>query len=71
MRMLHDRELVFGLGPAGTGKTYLAVAVAVAMLTKGSVDRIISLARRSRRASAWASFPAICAKSRSLSASAL
>ena len=41
MRMLHDRELVFGLGPAGTGKTYLAVAVAVAMLTKGSVDRII------------------------------
>ena len=41
MRMLHDQEMVFGLGPAGTGKTYLAVAVAVAMLTKGSVDRII------------------------------
>ena len=32
---------MFGLGPAGTGKTYLAVAVAVAMLTKGSVDRIV------------------------------
>jgi phosphate starvation-inducible PhoH-like protein len=41
MRMLHEREMVFGLGPAGTGKTYLAVAVAVAMLTKGAVDRII------------------------------
>ena len=41
MRMLHERELVFGLGPAGTGKTYLAVAVAVAMLTKGAVDRIV------------------------------
>ena len=41
IRQLHDRELVFGVGPAGTGKTYLAVAVAVAMLTKGSVDRII------------------------------
>jgi phosphate starvation-inducible PhoH-like protein len=41
MRLLHERELVFGLGPAGTGKTYLAVAVAVAMLTRGSVDRII------------------------------
>jgi phosphate starvation-inducible PhoH-like protein len=41
MRMLHDQELVFGLGPAGTGKTYLAVAVAVAMLTRGSVDRIV------------------------------
>jgi phosphate starvation-inducible PhoH-like protein len=41
IRQLHDRELVFGIGPAGTGKTYLAVAVAVAMLTKGSVDRIV------------------------------
>jgi phosphate starvation-inducible PhoH-like protein len=34
-------ELVFGLGPAGTGKTYLAVAVAVSMLLSGQVDRII------------------------------
>ncbi len=33
--------MVFGLGPAGTGKTYLAVAVAVAMLNKGTVDRIV------------------------------
>jgi phosphate starvation-inducible PhoH-like protein len=41
MRMLHENELVFGLGPAGTGKTYLAVAVAVAMLTRGNVDRIV------------------------------
>jgi len=41
MRMLHERELTIGIGPAGTGKTYLAVAVAVAMLMKGSVDRII------------------------------
>ena len=32
---------MFGIGPAGTGKTYLAVAVAVAMLAKGTVDRII------------------------------
>jgi len=38
---LHDFELVFGLGPAGTGKTYLAVAVAVSMLKAGKVDRII------------------------------
>ncbi|HVO01869.1 MAG TPA: PhoH family protein [Candidatus Cybelea sp.] len=41
MRMLHEKELVFGLGPAGTGKTYLAVAIAVAMLTRGAVDRIV------------------------------
>ena len=41
MRALRDHELVFGLGPAGTGKTYLAVAAAVQMLTAGRVDRII------------------------------
>ena len=35
------RELVFGIGPAGTGKTYLAVAVAVHMFITGKVDRII------------------------------
>ena len=34
-------EMVFGIGPAGTGKTYLAVAQAVAMLTAGRVDRIV------------------------------
>lgn len=34
-------ELVVGLGPAGTGKTYLAVAVAVSMLKHRKVDRII------------------------------
>lgn len=34
-------ELVFGTGPAGTGKTYLAVACAAAALMNGEVDRII------------------------------
>jgi phosphate starvation-inducible PhoH-like protein len=34
-------DIVFGIGPAGTGKTYLAMAMAVSALTKGSVDRII------------------------------
>ncbi|MEM7441951.1 MAG: PhoH family protein [Pseudomonadota bacterium] len=38
---LSEYELVFGLGPAGTGKTYLAVAQAVAFLVSGQVDRII------------------------------
>ncbi len=38
---LNDSELVFGLGPAGTGKTYLAVAVAVSQLLSKQVDRII------------------------------
>lgn len=34
-------DLVFGVGPAGTGKTYLAVAVATSMLVQGKVARII------------------------------
>jgi phosphate starvation-inducible protein PhoH and related proteins len=34
-------DIVFGIGPAGTGKTYLAVAMAVAALKKDQVDRII------------------------------
>ncbi|PJI37681.1 MAG: phosphate starvation-inducible protein PhoH [Ferrovibrio sp.] len=38
---LQTHELVFGLGPAGTGKTYLAVAMAVNFLLEGRVDRII------------------------------
>ncbi len=36
-----DNEMVFGLGPAGTGKTYLAVAMAVAMYLEGKVERLV------------------------------
>ncbi len=36
-----NNELVFGLGPAGTGKTYLAVALAVTMMLEGAIDKII------------------------------
>ena len=38
---LYNHELAFGIGPAGTGKTYLAVAVGVSMFAEGRVDRII------------------------------
>ncbi|MBN8907903.1 MAG: PhoH family protein, partial [Rhodospirillales bacterium] len=41
MDLLSRNELVFGIGAAGTGKTYLAVAQAVAMLQAGRVDRIV------------------------------
>ncbi|MEX0921498.1 MAG: PhoH family protein [Rhodovibrionaceae bacterium] len=41
IKALLTRELVFGIGPAGTGKTYLAVATAVTMLMAGKVERII------------------------------
>lgn len=38
---IDKHDMVFGLGPAGTGKTYLAVAKAVERLVNGEVDRII------------------------------
>ncbi len=41
LKAMEKNELVFGLGPAGTGKTYLAVAEAVAMLQQGEVERIV------------------------------
>ena len=41
VQALFDKELSFGIGPAGTGKTYLAVAVGVNMLISGKVDKII------------------------------
>ena len=41
MRALERAELVFGVGPAGTGKTYLAVAHAAQLLERGAVDRIV------------------------------
>ncbi len=41
LRAMRENEMVFGIGPAGTGKTYLAVAAAVAAMTAGEVDRIV------------------------------
>jgi phosphate starvation-inducible PhoH-like protein len=41
IRSFDRAELVFGIGPAGTGKTYLAVAYAAAMLERGTVNRLI------------------------------
>ncbi len=41
VQSLFKNELVFGLGPAGTGKTYLAVAAGVSMFIEGHVDRIL------------------------------
>ncbi|MEO0620298.1 MAG: PhoH family protein [Pseudomonadota bacterium] len=41
IRALEQTDLVFGVGPAGTGKTYLAVAFAAAQLEKGLTERLI------------------------------
>jgi phosphate starvation-inducible protein PhoH and related proteins len=41
IQAMQTHELVFGIGPAGTGKTYLAVAMGVSLLMSGKIDRII------------------------------
>lgn len=41
IKMIRENDIVFGIGPAGTGKTYLAVAAAVAAFKRGDVNRII------------------------------
>lgn len=41
MRALQRDNMIFGIGPAGTGKTFLAVAAGTAMLLEGKVDRMI------------------------------
>ena len=72
MEALAAHEMVFGVGPAGTGKTYLAVAQAVAMLQAGKVDRIV-LSRPAVEAGRAAGLPARRpeGEGRSLSAAAL
>ncbi len=39
--MIKQRDMIFGIGPAGTGKTYLAVVMAVTALKEGNVKRIV------------------------------
>ncbi len=41
IRAIQNREIIFGVGPAGTGKTYLATAYAASQLEAGNIDRII------------------------------
>ena len=41
LRAIRSKDLVFGVGPAGTGKTYLAMAMAVSLLVAGKYNRII------------------------------
>ena len=41
LRAIRSKDLVFGVGPAGTGKTYLAMAMAVSLLVAGKYNRIV------------------------------
>jgi phosphate starvation-inducible PhoH-like protein len=41
LELLETKELVFGIGPAGTGKTFLAAAYGATLLLRGEVDRLV------------------------------
>ena len=41
VRALHEKDIIISAGPAGTGKTFLAVAVALTMLLEKKIERII------------------------------
>ncbi len=41
IKSMLDHELVFGIGPAGTGKTYLAIAMGVKLFSEGMIDKIV------------------------------
>ena len=59
---IEQNDMVFGVGPAGTGKTYLAVAMAVAAINAKKVSRIILVRPRSRPVSGSAFCRARCRK---------
>ena len=56
---IRKKMIVFGIGPAGTGKTYLAMAMAIQAFKNGEVSRIILTRRPLRRERSWAFCPAI------------
>ena len=41
LKLLLSKEVIFGIGPAGTGKTYLSIAAGVSQFLKGKVERLI------------------------------
>ncbi len=55
-----NNTITIGVGPAGTGKTYLAVAMAVTAFRSKIVNRIILQDLRLRRVRSWDFYPAIC-----------
>jgi len=59
---IRNCTISFAIGPAGTGKTYLAMALAVAAMADREVSRIILTRPRSRPASGSASSPETCSR---------
>jgi phosphate starvation-inducible PhoH-like protein len=63
MEAIDSKPLTIAVGPAGTGKTYLAICAAVEALEAGTVSRIVLSRPPSKRARIWASCRVTCAKS--------
>lgn len=57
--MIDKHDVVFGVGPAGTGKTYLAVAKAIQAMKEGGVRRLVLVRRQSKPERNSASYQAI------------
>lgn len=59
LKALMETDVTFGIGPAGTGKTYLAVAAAVDAFERDAVERIVLTRPAVEAGNAWDSCPAI------------
>jgi len=71
LQSIQKNTVVFGIGPAGTGKTYLAVAAAISALLKNQVQRIVLTRPPSKQARRWASCPGSARKNPALPPAAL
>ena len=62
LKTIGENQMTIALGPAGTGKTYLAVAMAVKALKNHEVERIILTRRLWKQGKNWAFCPGTCRK---------
>ena len=62
IKQMQTHDITFGVGPAGTGKTYLAVACAVDAFERDLVKRIVLTRQQSRPVNDWVFCRAICRK---------
>lgn len=67
--LIKNNTIVFGIGPAGTGKTYLAMAMAITAFKNNEVNRIILTVLPLKRGKSWAFCRRFAAEGRPLSAS--
>ena len=62
LNAIRSNAITFGVGPAGTGKTYLAVAMAVKAFKAKEVSRIVLTRPAVEAGESWASCPVTCSR---------